>query len=185
MKALGKNIPFSEKGIGDRQLDVKYMVHREKQHLPALAVIMTAPFGIDYANPTYTLVTTKQFRVGRHLQLQASAGYEAPFFVKRNVANLQNRDFLEGFTLQKKRDVKTYRTLSGAYGGLQVNYRKRLGIMVEWDTQKINAGVYLIPLSGWTLQAGLLNGDQWTLGTSYAVSLFGKSKNAPDASTNP
>src|SRR5215217_5996354 len=35
------------KGIGDRQIDLKYLILKENSRRPSLAVIISAPFGID------------------------------------------------------------------------------------------------------------------------------------------
>ena len=44
--------------------------------------------------------------------------------------------------------------------------------MVEWDSQHLNVGAYALLFKHWTIQAGLLNGDQLTAGTSYSVPLL-------------
>lgn len=181
---MNGNIPYGQRGIGDRQIDVKYAFLTEKKFRPSAAFILSAPFGIDNSLETIALVATKNLNLGKRFTAEVTAGMGSPYYVFRDERNLQNRDIFSGFSFRDKRE-RSYRYLAGPFGGVALRYQKKAGLLAEWDSQHFNAGAYVTLFRHWTLQAGLLNGDQWTLGTSYAVSLFGKSKNAPDASTNP
>jgi len=171
LKPVGPGVPYGENGIGDRQLDVKYGVLTEKKNRPAVAVIVTVPFGIDYSLPTYTVVASKKVNFTDHLLAELNVGYESPYSFKRKGTTSQNQDIFSNLKFAPKSE-RPYRYLSGVYGGVNLRFRKRLGVMAEWDTRQVNVGVYGTFFKHWTVQAGLVNGEQITVGTSYAFTLI-------------
>jgi hypothetical protein len=166
-----------KQGIGDRQLDLRYLILKEKKHRPSLAVVLTTPFTIDGAMLTHALVATKNVAVSKDLNLEVSAGYGSPYYLYRDESNLKNSSILSNFTWQKKSEDR-YKNhyLQGPFGGAALRYRKWAGIMAEYDSKHINAGAFVTLFKRWTIQAGLLNGDQVMFGTSYTVSLLKSSK---------
>jgi hypothetical protein len=164
-------------GLGDRQLDLRYLILKEKKNRPSLAVILTTPFTIDGAMLTHALVATKNFTVKKDFNFELSVGYGSPYYLWRDEANLKNSSILSNFTWQKKSEDK-YKNhyLLGPFGGAVFRYRKWGGVMVEYDSQHINVGAFATLFKHWTLQAALINGDQVSVGTSYALSLIKPSK---------
>ncbi|WP_338868959.1 YjbH domain-containing protein [Spirosoma sp. SC4-14] len=165
-------IRFQDKGIGDRQIDLKYVVLLEKEKRPALAIILSAPFGIDNSLITNALVATKHISLTKSIEAAVSVGMGSPYSLYRaDVRNDQDSDIFSGYTLKDKRD-RPYYYLAGPFGGIKLSYAKKAGLMVEWDSQHLNVGAYTTLFKHWTIQAGLLNGDQFTAGTSYSLNLF-------------
>jgi hypothetical protein len=166
-----------KEGIGDRQLDLRYLILKEKKHRPSLAVVITTPFTIDGAMLTHALVATKNVAMSKDFNLEVSAGYGSPYYLYRDESNLQNSSMLSNLKWQKKSEDR-YKNhyLQGPFGGAALRYRKWAGLMAEYDSKHINAGAFVTLFKSWTIQAGLLNGDQVMFGTSYAVSLFKSSK---------
>ncbi|MCK8493750.1 YjbH domain-containing protein [Spirosoma sp. RP8] len=165
-------IPFMGKGIGDRQIDLKYVVLTEKAKRPSVAVILSAPFGIDNSLITNAVVATKHLTLTKSITAAVTVGVGSPYSIYRaEVKNSQNSDILSGFTLTDKRD-KPYYYLAGPIGGVKFDFAKKGGVMVEWDSQHLNVGAYALLFKHWTVQAGLLNGDQLTLGTSCAFNVL-------------
>jgi hypothetical protein len=165
-------IRFGDKGIGDRQIDIKYVALREKAKRPSVAIILSAPFGIDNSLISNAVVATKHVKLSTAVTVAASVGMGSPYSLFRaDVKNDQNSDIFSGYTLKDKRD-KPYYYLAGPFGGVNVNFHKKGGLMAEWDSRHINVGAYALLFAHWTLQAGLLNGDQLTVGTSYSLNLF-------------
>lgn len=169
------NVRFGDRGIGDRQIDVKYGILTETKLRPAVAVILSMPFGIDNSLETYAIAATKNIALTESIGVEVTAGVGSPYYVYRDVKNDRNSNIFSGFTLRDKR-IKSNSYLSGPYAGLSLNIRKKAGLLVEWDSQHLNVGAYATVCRHWTVQGGLLNGDQVTLGTSYAFSLLRPSK---------
>lgn len=166
-----------KEALGDRQLDLRYLILKEKKSLPSLALVITTPFTIDGAMLTHALVTTKNFDLSPALKLETSIGYGSPYYLYRDVKNLDNSGMLSGFAWQKKSEDR-YKNhyLEGPFGGAVLHFKKVGGIMVEYDSKHINVGLYAKFFKSWTVQAGLINGDQVSFGTSYALSLTKPSK---------
>lgn len=169
------NVQLGARGIGDRQIDVKYGIVTEKPRRPAVAVILSVPFGIDNSLETYAIAATKNVRLTESIGLEVTAGVGSPYYIYRDVRNDRNSGIFSGFTMRDKRTRNNY-YLSGPYGGINLSIRKKAGLMVEWDSQHLNVGGYATVGHCWTIQGGLLNGDQFMLGTSYGFSLLKPSK---------
>ncbi|MFD2570779.1 YjbH domain-containing protein [Spirosoma soli] len=165
-------VRFQDRGIGDRQIDLKYALLTEKAKRPSVALILSAPFGIDNSLVTYALAATKHVPVTKTITAGITVGMGSPYSIYRaEVRNDQNADIFSGYTLKDKRD-KPYHYLSGPFGGVNLSFARKGGVMVEWDSQHLNVGAYTTLFTHWTLQAGLLNGDQLTFGTSYSWPLL-------------
>lgn len=166
-----------KEALGDRQLDVRYLILKEKKNRPSLAVILTTPFTIDGAMLTHALVATKNFKLSPALRIEASAGYGSPWYLYRDESNLKNSNTFGGFKWQEKsKDRYHNHYLQGPFGGAILHFRNYAGIMAEYDSQHVNVGAYAKLFKNWTIQAGLINGDKITFGTSYAISLLKPTK---------
>ena len=167
----------AKEGLGDRQLEVKYLIMKEGKYKPAMAVIMTTPFTIDAAMLTHVLVATKNVALNNEYNLETTLGYGSPYFVFRDVKNIDNADIFTGFKWQKKSEyVYNNGYLVGVFAGVKLSYQKKIGLMAEWDSNRMNIGVYATIAKRLTLQAGLLRGDQVMFGGAYACPLFGTPK---------
>lgn len=174
VKVDGKKV---RQGLGDRQLDLRYLLFKETKKRPSIALVMSSPFTIDAALLTHAVVATKKLELTHNFGLDLTAGYGSPWFVFRDVKNLENVSIFEGFKWQKKSDyIHNNGYLVGPFGGAAVHFRRKLGLMVEYDSKNINIGLYGLLFNRWTVQAGLLNADQVTVGTSYSFSLLKPSK---------
>lgn len=170
----GKRI---RQGLGDRMLDIRYLILKETKNRPSLAIVITSPFGIGGPLLTHVLTSTKNFKLSEEWQLGATVGVGSPYFVYRDAGNLTSSNIFGDFKWQKKSGYKQNANyLVGPFGGAVLQYRKKLGLMAEYDGNHINVGAYGVLFKRWTLQAGLLNGDGFTAGTSYAFALMKPSK---------
>jgi hypothetical protein len=162
-------LPLQARGIGDRQFDVKYQILTEREKRPAVAIILSAPFGLNNSLITHALVATKNFPLSEHTKIELTAGYGSPYYFDKSGGG-DKYDFLGGYELRNKnKNLGQY--LTGPFGGVVVRFRGNTGLMAEWDSQHLNLGGYATLFNRWTIQAGVLNFDQITIGTSYAVSL--------------
>jgi len=159
--------------LGDRQLDLRYLLLKETARRPSVAIVMSSPFTIDAALLTHVVVATKTFRLNENFQTLVTAGVGSPYFVYRDAGNLASSSVLEDFKWQKKSEYRyNNHYLVGPFGGVQVEFREKVGFMLEFDSKHINLGAYATLFRRWNVQAGLLNFDQVTLGTSYTFSLL-------------
>ena len=171
-------IQFGARGIGDRQIDVKYGLLTEKANRPAVAIIASIPFGIDNSLITNAVVATKHWPVTTSITLEVSGGLASPYYIDReDMTNDQNSTLFSGFALRNKRDKTAY-YLAGPFGGAKVSYKQLGGFMAEWDSQHLNMGAYATLFKHWNVQAGVINLDQITVATSYTMSLFSAKKQA-------
>ncbi len=163
--------------IGDRQLDIRYLVLKEKPKRPSLALVLTTPFTINGAMLSHALVATKNFTLHQNLKLELNAGFGSPYYLYRDEDNLSNSNMLSSFKWQKKSEDR-YKNhyLQGPFGGAVLHYKKWGGVMAEWDSKHVNVGAYTRLFNCWTIQAGWLNADQLTVGTSVAVNLLKPSR---------
>jgi hypothetical protein len=158
-----------QKGIGDRQLDLKYLVLKETAKRPAVALIISAPFGINSSVSTDVLVASKTFKLGPRLRADLTAGFGSPFYIER--AEKVNYNIFKRLKFENKKRLP-YRYLSGPIGGVNLRLDGKAGFMAEWDSQHFNMGLYGTLFRRWTVQAGIMNFDQVTFGTSYALNLL-------------
>lgn len=164
-------------GLGDRQLDLRYLLLKETARRPSVALVLSSPFTIDAALLTHVVVATKTFRLDENFRALVTAGVGSPYFVYRDVKNLQSYNIFEGYKWQKKSEYRiNNHYLVGPFGGVQIEFREKVGLMAEFDSKHINLGAYATLFHRWNVQAGLLNFDQVTLGTAYTFSLLKPSK---------
>lgn len=163
--------------LGDRQLDLRYLLFKETKYRPSVAIVMSSPFTIDAALLTHVVVATKNLKINELFTAQVNFGLGSPYYVYRKEGNLSNNDTFGKFTWQKKSENR-YKNhyLEGPFGGINLKYKDLAGIMIEYDSQHINIGAYANLFKHWTIQAGVLNADQITVGTSYAFNLLKKPK---------
>nr|WP_295931364.1 YjbH domain-containing protein [uncultured Dyadobacter sp.] len=160
-----------QKGIGDRQLDLKYLLLKETPKRPSLALIISAPFGIDNSLSTNALVASKTIRLGARLYADITAGLGSPWYIQRDDSEKSNYDIFHSLEMIRKKN-QAYRYLSGPFGGFNLRLDKKAGLMAEWDSQHLNFGFYGTLFRRWTIQAGVLNFDQISFGTSYALNML-------------
>lgn len=165
-----------QQGIGDRQIDVSYLLVKEKAKFPALAIIMSSPFMIETAMLTNVLVATKHFKLNSKLNVETNVGYGSPYIISRDgdfQLNLSNSNVFSNLKFQKKSDfMYNNGYLVGVFAGLKLSYQNKVGIMTEWDSQHLNVGVYATLWKKWTIQGGILNGDQFIFGSSFQIQLL-------------
>ncbi|WP_461091570.1 YjbH domain-containing protein [Spirosoma gilvum] len=168
-------LPLRARGIGDRQLDIKYAVLTESKRRPSVALILSTPFGVDNSLVTYAVAATKNYTLSESISAEVTAGFGSPYYFDRSANKGNDFDIFSNYKLHNKNE-RPSPYLSGPFGGIAIRYHQKLGGMIEWDSQHLNLGAYAKLFDRWTLQAGVINFDQITFGTSYATSLKGLPK---------
>lgn len=145
-------------GVGDRQLDLRFHLFREKKFLPSIVVGWTPPGSRSPVLEHDYLVATKNIisAVGR---FQLSLGYGSPLIFWRDKDN-DNR-FWESLQLRKKSDFKNSRYLSGFFGGFSWMPVEFGGLMLEYNTQTWNTGVFVKIIDRFYIQAYNFEGKEW------------------------
>lgn len=180
---MNGEIKKQDKGIGDRQLDIKYLILKEKKYQPSMAILVSAPFGIDNSFTTNAVVMTKTLSLSPKFTAEVTAGLGSPYYFERDDSEKSNSNIFGNLKLKNKKDLK-YRYLSGPIGGIKLGYNKKAGLLLEWDSQHFNIGAYGTLFKKWTIQAGVMNFDQITFGTSYALNLKTLPKRLKKANEN-
>ncbi|RYU93734.1 YjbH domain-containing protein [Emticicia agri] len=164
-------------GIGDRILDFRYLLLKEKKIQPSVAFVMSSPFTIHAFLLTHAVVGTKHIKFNPAINLGVTLGYGSPYFIYRNEDNTTNSNIFSSFKWQNKREYHGGRVLYlvGPFGGLNLKFKNIAGLMAEWDSQHLNVGAYITLWKSWTIQGGLLNKDKVMFGSSVQIPLL-KSK---------
>lgn len=166
------NLPVRPQGLGDRQLDFTYLMVKEKDWRPSVALAATFPISKFAPTSSTALVATKHWEVMSDWQIQGTLGYGVPVYFYRDESNLNNYNFLTKVRLGRK-DRDDY--LVGGFGGLKVSYRHHAGLMAEWTGQQFHVGAYATVAKRLTLQGGRLSAGAWMASVSYQTPLV-KSK---------
>lgn len=146
---------MSEKiGVGDRQLDFRFRLLRERKYLPAIVLGWTPPGSVSPVLAHDYLVATKNINTGFG-KFSISGGYGSPYIIKRK----NGGDALD-LEILKKIDFFEGEYLTGFFGGLTYQPFSYGGVMLEYDTQTINAGFYLKPLPWIILQGYTYEGKE-------------------------
>ena len=160
-------------GLGDRQLDFRYLVLKEKPVQPSLAVILSTPTSISPTLLTHAVVATKNLRISKQINMEFSVGYGSPYHVYRKGSTLENYGLFANMALEKKSLYGYHKHyLEGPFGGLALQLRNNYGFLLEYDSKNVNVGIYTKISKNWTIQAGILNAQQITFGSSYNFSLL-------------
>ena len=121
-------IPFGAKGIGDRQIDLKYVFLTEKGKRPSVAVILSAPFGIDNSLITNAIVATRHVDLTKSIKAAFTVGIGSPYSIYRaDVKNDQDSNIFTDYTLKDKRD-NPYYYLAGPFGGCKPEFCQKRGV---------------------------------------------------------
>ena len=147
-------------GIGDRKGLVRIQVLKERANSwrPSVLIGFHDPFNSTSAiygsgngsnqnfNANY-LVLSKTIKLKNHFDLSGHLGYGVPF---RSVKNAQ---------------------LSGLFGGMTVDYKNLVSVMVEYDTQKFNCGMKVLLFNRLYLTGALLEMKAFTGGVNFRINL--------------
>ncbi|WP_243735804.1 YjbH domain-containing protein [Christiangramia sabulilitoris] len=154
-------------GVGDRQLDFRFRILKEKKYTPSIVLGWTPPgSAAPYLAHDY-LVLTKNFEtsIGK---LQISSGYGSPYvFIKKP----NSESFLD-FEVQRKSDSRLKANyLTGFFAGLKYQPVTWGGLLAEYDSNTINAGAYIQPWEWLNLQGHTYEGREFAFSAAVNFSL--------------
>lgn len=157
-------------GIGDRSLNAKFQILKEKARMPSLAIALEAPFGNNSLLASNCLVATKKID-----RFSITLGYGSPVVLQRKTANAaigSNEYYGNFFDLRLKDKPNKY--LSGVL--LAIGYESRpnkkvsLYHNIEFDGNKINIGE-TVSYKNWDAYVFLANFDRLAIGISSRMDL--------------
>lgn len=163
-------------GIGDRHIDFRFRLLREKEYLPSIVLGWTPPGSVaPYLAHDY-LVATKNFKTGLG-KFQVNAGYGSPWVF---LSNSHADSFLD-LHIEKKIDTRMKSDyLTGFFGGVSWQPLDFIGLMLEYDSNTVNGGLYIKPWEWMNLQAYTYEGKTWGISTSLNFVLDLKPKALKD-----
>jgi hypothetical protein len=167
---LEVNINFTRKpeladriGVGDRHIDVRVHLLKEKRILPSLVLVLTPPEGESTYLSQDLLVATKNIPLGTAGRLRVSGGYSSPYFLRvSETSGGEPRGIARKTSLGNE-------YLNGFFGSLQWQPWEFVGLMVEHDSQKINTGMFVQWRERFYLQGNFI--DNRALGITASVRL--------------
>ena len=128
-----------EIGVGDRQLDLRFRLLKEKKYWPAIVLGLSPPGSrAPFMSHDY-LVATKNLN-SKFGKFQVSLGYGSPYVLYRNAG--EDNEFWKSLRFIKKDQFYNNHYLTGIYGGVSYEPLSFLGASVEYNTSTFNAGVY-------------------------------------------
>ncbi|WP_265162965.1 YjbH domain-containing protein [Salinimicrobium tongyeongense] len=152
-------------GVGDRQLDFRFRLLKEKKYLPALVLGWTPPGSVSPVLAHDYLVATKNLTTGIG-QFNISAGYGSPYVIKR-----KNGGEALDLEVLKKTEFKGVKYLTGFFGGISYKPISWGGALIEYDSQTFNTGIFIAPVPWFILQGYTYEGKEFafTLAANFPL----------------
>jgi len=138
-------------GIGERHLDFRLKILNERKFWPSIVVGITPPGSVAPVIAHDFLVATKNFKtnVGN---INVTTGYGSPFVFIRQ----PDQGFFD-ITVIEKKDYYDSQYLTGFFASIIYSPVDFAGVMVEYNTNTVNAGAYIklwdwLHLQGYTFE---------------------------------
>jgi len=125
-------------GVGDRQLDFRFKLLKEKRYQPAIVLGLSVPGSTSPVMHHDYLVVSKNFDTGFG-NLKTNIGYGSPYVIRKAPGEA---NFFQSLVLDKKEDLGL-NYLSGFFGGLRYMPVSFGGLMIEYDTRTWNMGAFV------------------------------------------
>lgn len=157
-------------GIGDRQVDFRFRLKEENKYWPSIVLAITPPgSNAPFMSQDY-LVLTKNIAL-KSWMLQFTAGYGSPYMIKKNRTGDGPK-----YSFAKKDSFFGVDYLVGPFGGMSVKPLDWAGLMVEYNTNTINAGVF-VDIQDWlSVNAYTFEGKKLAFNIAMQFSLDFKPK---------
>lgn len=156
-------------GIGDRHLDFRLHLLKEKDQMPSIVLILSPPFGNANFIDHYALVMSKNYNLTGPWKFSPTIGYGLPYFVGLP-PNSKDKSLSERLKFHKKADHNNH-YLNGFFGGGKLHHEKLGGIMAEYDSRTVNVGVFVKMGKAFILQGHLIDFNALSFTASFRISL--------------
>jgi hypothetical protein len=156
-------------GIGDRQLEFRFLLVNETKNYPSVVIGWTPPGSVSPALANDYIVASKKLS-GNYGEFEFTTGYGSPYVLSR-----KNNDngILSSLYFRKKTENYGSRYLIGFFGGFSYMPWEFAGIMAEYNTHSINTGVFLKIKDRVFFQAYIIDGKQpaFNLAMNFSLEL--------------
>ncbi|HSI77585.1 MAG TPA: YjbH domain-containing protein [Lunatimonas sp.] len=156
-------------GIGDRHLDVRLHLLKEKEQFPSIVLILSPLFGTANFIDHYALVMSKTYNLTGSWKFSPTFGYGLPYFVGLP-PNSEDESFSERLKFHKKADYNNY-YLNGFFGGAKFHHERFGGLMAEYDSRNVNVGVFVKLGNAFILQGHLIDFNSLSFTANFRMSL--------------
>lgn len=142
----------------DGVISLQYLLLKERKFLPALALGARDVYSFILLNTTY-LVASKTLVAKPTIHWRLHVGYGSDIIDHHLGVPKKDRQFPVGHTIV------------GLFGGLEIDWKSRLTYMLEWDTQKMNAGFRFRWLRYLQLDLVLQSMEYWSGNLNWSFEL--------------
>ncbi len=133
----------------DGIISLQYLVMDERGRMPAIAIGARDIYSFILLNTTF-LVVSKTIVDRPRSQWRLHIGYGSDL-IKRHLG-----------VPKKDRDLPVGHTIIGLFWGLEISWKNRFIYVLEYDTQKINAGVRLLLSQHLNLMLVRMDMEHWS-----------------------
>lgn len=154
-------------GIGDRHLGFRFRLLAEENYGVSAVLVVSAPLGTNQFINHDALIIEKSAELSSTFRLRATLGYALPviFAIPTNAGNRSLS------LLVKSKEEANIRYLSGVFGGLSLDWKKRAGLTVEHDGHTLNAGIFVRPLPWMQIQGHTFEARELGFSLSLCIPL--------------
>ena len=156
-------------GIGDRHLDMRLHLLKEKEQFPSIVLILYPPFGSANYIDHNALTMSKTYTLTGPWQFSPTLGYGLPYFIGLP-PNSKDKSLSERLKFRKKADYNNY-YLNGFFGGAKFHHEKFGGLMAEYDSRTVNLGGFVKLGKTLILQGHLMDFNSLSFTGSFSMSL--------------
>ncbi|WP_232224016.1 YjbH domain-containing protein [Gillisia sp. CAL575] len=155
-------------GVGDRQLDFRFRLLKEKEIWPSIVLGWTPPGSrLPILAHDYLVLTKNVQAIGGNWKF--SAGFGSPYVFTRK--GNEDNTFWKSLKVQDRKEIYGNDYLYGFFSAVSYSPFKYGGLMLEYDSKTLNAGAYFA-LKDWLyLQAYTFEGKKIGFTTSLNFSL--------------
>ncbi|WP_200980041.1 YjbH domain-containing protein [Echinicola sp. 20G] len=158
-------------GVGDRHFDFRFHLFKERRLFPSVVLVLTAPGSSDPKLSQDYLVASKTFK-SNYGDFSGSIGYGLPYYYGRKAG-----DYSENapYRFRKKTEFGNH-YLNGFFCGASYRPIDWGGVMVEYNTSTVNAGIFVEVKNWLSLNAYTFEGKELGFNVSMQFPLDFKPK---------
>lgn len=154
-------------GIGDRHLDLQLFLLMQEKHGINLSAILSPPLSASFIDHNSVFIS-RVFSISEAIKLEPILGYglKSNFRKPPEYFNYEN----SGYQWILKSEFGNY-YLSGVFGGLQLNYKKKVFFSAEYDSKYINISSSITLFKRFFISANIIDFDALSGQIGYKVFL--------------
>lgn len=125
-------------GIGDRSLQISYLVLEESKFKPAIQISLVDPFfSVNAYQVTNHLIASKHILKSKNFKMITTLGIGT----KKRLTLKRNSNQIKLELVNNRTSEYNFNYLVGLFGGVHLQYSKFLKASLEYDSHKVNFGI--------------------------------------------